>query len=65
MMSPVSAIYWQISGYVIFWLLFAIAFGLFTQRGYLLYRLLRLGQKEKRSENIRQRIKAILIEVFP
>ena len=64
-MSPVSATYWHISGYIIFWVLFAIAFGLFAQRGYLLFRLLRLGQKEKRSENIRQRIKAVLIEVLP
>ena len=64
-MSPVSATYWNISGYVIFWVLFAIAFGLFAQRAYLLFRLLRLGQKEKRSGNIGRRIKVMLVEVFP
>ena len=31
-MSPVSATYWGISGYIIFWVLFAVAFGLFAQR---------------------------------
>ena len=64
-MSPVSAAYWNISGYVIFWVLFAIAFGLFAQRAYLLFRFLRLGQKEKRSESIGHRIKAVLVEVLP
>jgi len=64
-MSPVSATYWNISGYVIFWVLFAIAFGLFIQRAYFLFSLLRLGQKEERSESIGRRIKAMLVEVFP
>jgi Fe-S oxidoreductase len=64
-MPPVSATYWNISGYVIFWILFAIAFGLFAQRGYLLFRLLRLGQKEKRSGSIGYRIKTMFVEVFP
>ena len=43
-MSPVSATYWGIPGYVIFWVLFAIAFGLFSQRFYFLFRLMRLGK---------------------
>ncbi len=64
-MSPVSATYWNISGYVIFWVLFTIAFGLFIQRAYFLFSLLRLGQKEERSESIGRRIKAMLVEVFP
>ena len=64
-MSPVSATYWNISGYVIFWVLFAIALVLFAQRAYLLFRLLRLGQKEKRSESIGRRIKIMLVEVLP
>lgn len=64
-MTPVSATYWNISGYAIFWFLFAIAFGLFVQRVYFLFRLLRLGQKEKRSESLGRRIKAMLVEVFP
>jgi len=64
-MSPVSITYFGISGYAIFWVLFAIAFGLFAQRAYLLFRLLRMGQKEERSESIGRRIKAMLVEVFP
>ena len=64
-MSPVSAAYWKISGYVIFLVLFSIDFGLFAQRAYLLFRFLQLGQKEKRSESIGHRIKAVLVEVLP
>jgi len=64
-MTPVSDIYWHISGYAIFWILFAIAFGLFAQRAYFLFRLLRLGRKEERSQNLRRRIKTMLVEVFP
>jgi len=41
--SPVSATYGGIPGYVIFWVLFAIAFTLFAQRFYFLFRLMRLG----------------------
>ncbi len=63
-MSPVSAIYWTIPGYLIFWLLFAIAFGLFIQRIYLLFCLLHLGQKEKRSERMGHRIKLVLVDFF-
>lgn len=64
-MTPVSDIYWHISGYAIFWILFAIAFGLFAQRVYFLFRLLRLGRREERSQNLRRRIKTMLVEVFP
>ena len=63
--TPVSASYLNIPGYAIFWVSFAVAFGLFAQRIYLLLRLLRLGQKGERSENIGRRTKAMLIEVFP
>ena len=45
-MSPVSATYWGIPGYVFFWVLFAVAFGLFLQRYAFLYRLVRLGKPE-------------------
>jgi len=62
---PVSATYWNVSGYVIFWLLFAIAFSLFAQRVYFLFRLLHLGQKEERSESIGHRITAMLVDVLP
>ncbi len=64
-MSPVSVTYWGISGYVIFWALFAIAFGLFAQRFYFLFRLMLLGKKENRFDQIGERIKALLVEVVP
>ncbi|MBM4276576.1 MAG: 4Fe-4S dicluster domain-containing protein [Deltaproteobacteria bacterium] len=55
-MSPVSATYWGIPGYVIFWALFAIAFGIFIRRVYFLIRLLGLGKPENRFDQLRQRI---------
>ncbi len=64
-MSPVSATYWGIPGYVIFWVLFAIAFGLFAQRFYFLFRLMRLGKRENRFDRIGERIKSMLVEVVP
>ena len=64
-MSPVSATYWGIPGYAIFWVLFAIAFGLFAQRFYFLFRLMRLGKPENRFDRIGQRIKTMLVEVVP
>jgi len=45
-MSPVSMTYWGISGYVIFWVLFALAIGLFLRRMYQLGRYLSLGRGE-------------------
>jgi len=62
-MSPVSASYWNISGYIIFWALFAIAFGLFTQRVYFLFRLVSIGQEENRFQRMGYRIKSMLSEV--
>jgi len=61
----VSATYWGIPGYVIFWVLFAIAFGLFAQRFYFLFRLMRLGKRENRFDRIGERIKSMLVEVVP
>jgi Fe-S oxidoreductase len=61
--SPVS--YWGIPGYVIFWVLFAIAFGLFAQRAYFLFRLMRLGKQENRFDRIGERIQAVLVELLP
>jgi len=52
-------------GYFIFWVLFAIAFGLFVKRFYLLYRLMCLGKQENRFDRIGERIKAMLVEVVP
>jgi len=63
--SPVSATYWGIPGYAIFWVLFAIAAGLFAQRLYFLLRLMRLGKPENRFDRIGQRIKTMLVEVVP
>ena len=47
-MSPVSLTYWGISGYVIFWVLFALAVGLFLRRLYQLGHYLSLGKGEGR-----------------
>jgi Fe-S oxidoreductase len=62
-MSPVSATYWGISGYIIFWVLFAVALGLFVQRLYFLLRLMRLGKPENRFDKMGQRIKNMLVQV--
>lgn len=43
-MSPVSMTYGAISGYVIFWVFFALAVGLFLRRIYQLGRYLFLGR---------------------
>ena len=61
-MSPVNTVYFGISGYVIFWLFFLIAFGLFSQRVYFLYRVMRLGREENRFDNLGQRVKSMLFE---
>jgi Fe-S oxidoreductase len=63
--SPVNATYGGIPGYVIFWVLFAIAVGLFAQRFYFLFRLMRLGKPENRFDRIGERIKTMLVEVVP
>jgi Fe-S oxidoreductase len=63
--SPVGTSYWGIPGYVIFWAFFIIAFGLFVQRAYLLFRLIRLGKQENRFDRIGQRIKAVFVELIP
>ena len=64
-MSPAGATYWGIPGYVIFWVLFAIAFGLFAKRAYFLFGLIRLGKPENRFDRIGQRIKAVFVELIP
>jgi Fe-S oxidoreductase len=60
--SPAGATYWGIPGYVIFWALFAIALGLFLQRVYFLYRLMRLGKQENRFGRIGERVRGMLAE---
>ncbi len=50
----------SIPGYIIFWVLFAIAFFLFVQRVYVLYRLVRMGRKENRFDRLVFRIFSML-----
>lgn len=64
-MSPVSATYWGISGYVIFWVLFIVAFSLFAKRLYFLYRLMSLGKQENRFDRMGERVKNMLTVVIP
>ena len=62
-MLPISATYLGISGYIIFWVLFAVAFVLFAQRTYFLFRLMRLGKPENRFDQVWQRFKNMVREV--
>ena len=64
-MSPVSATYFGISGYVIFWVMFAITMGLFVPRMFFLYKLMLLGKPENRFDRIGERIKNTLVTVIP
>lgn len=54
-LSPVAVVYWGIPGYVIFWVLFAVAISLFLRRTYRLWRYLLLGRREEEFDNIRKR----------
>ena len=62
-MLPTGATYLGISGYIIFWVLFAVAFVLFAQRTYFLFRLMRLGKPENRFDQVWQRFKNMVREV--
>jgi len=62
--SPVNSTYVGISGYVIFWALFAMAFGLFLRRVYFLYRLMRLGKPETRFDRTGERLRGMLRETI-
>ncbi|HVN95814.1 MAG TPA: (Fe-S)-binding protein [Syntrophorhabdaceae bacterium] len=64
-MSPVSATYFGISGYVIFWVMFLITMGLFVPRMVFLYRLMRLGKPENRFDRMGERIKNMFLVVIP
>ena len=59
-MSPLSGNYWGVPGYIIFWVLLAVAFGLFARRLYLLFRLIRLGKPENRFDKIVTRAAHVL-----
>ena len=50
---------------LIFWVLFVVAVGLFAQRAYFLFCLMRLGKPENRFDRIGERIKTMLVEVVP
>ena len=63
-MSLAAESYLGISGYIIFWVLFAIALGLFVQRAYLLVRLLTLGRRDYRFDRIGYRLLSALAETF-
>jgi len=63
-MFPGEVTYWFLPGYVLVWVLFAVALGLTVRRLYFLYRLLRLGRPERRFDHIGQRLKIALARVF-
>jgi Fe-S oxidoreductase len=60
-MSPVAESYLGIPGYVIFWVLFAVAVTLFAWRAYLLVRLLNLGRAENRFDRLAYRFGYALV----
>lgn len=64
-MSPVSATYWGIPGYAIFWVMFIITMGLFAPRMYFLFRLMCLGKPENRFDRMGERIKNMILVVLP
>ena len=65
-MSPLSGHYWGVPGFLIFWILFVVAFGLFARRLYFLFRLIRLGKPENRFDKIVTRACARLVcQHFP
>lgn len=51
--------------FTIFWLLFAIAFGLFVYRGYQLFSWARLGRYENRFDHLGKRLMLMIGRVFP
>ena len=63
-MSPVSVTYLGISGYVIFWVLFALAVGLFLHRMYQLGRYLSLGGGEGGFGHMVRRLLSTAVEVL-
>jgi Fe-S oxidoreductase len=62
-MSPVSAVYWGIPGYAIFWVIFIIAIVLFSLRANKLWRYLRLGRGWEGLASIAKRLLTALFHV--
>ena len=62
-MSPVSLSYWGISGYIIFWVVFALAVGLFLQRMYQLGRYMFLGQGEGGFKQLARRLGTTVVRI--
>jgi len=62
-MSPVSTSYWGISGYIIFWVIFAVAVGLFLNRLYQLGRYLSLGRREGKFGHLARRVLSTIVSV--
>jgi Fe-S oxidoreductase len=62
-MSPVSLSYWGISGYIIFWVIFALAVGLFLNRMIQLGRYLSLGKKEAKFSHLVKRVLRTIVLV--
>ena len=54
-MNPTLSTYWNIPGYIIFYLFLVIALGIFIHRSLRLYSLLRLGAKENRFDHLGKR----------
>jgi len=63
-MSPVSMTYWSIPGYVIFWVFFALAVGLFLRRVYQLGRYLFLGRGEGGFSHMAKRLLSTAVSVL-
>jgi Fe-S oxidoreductase len=63
-MSPVSTTYGVIPGYVIFWVIFAVAVGLFLRRMYQLWRYLLLGRGDEKFGQLVRRLLKTLVQVL-
>lgn len=63
-MSPISMSYLGIPGYVIFWVLFALAIGLFLRRMYQLWRYMLLGQPAGGFGQMAKRGLTTIVRVF-
>jgi len=63
-MSPVSLTYGGIPGYVIFWVIFALAVGLFLRRIYQLGRYLSLGRGEEKFGHLLKRVLNTIVSVL-
>ena len=50
---------------IIFWVLFAVALGIFANRALFLYRLIRVGQPDSRFDSLGKRLGVMLWNIFP